>query len=170
MTQVVFQLCSDGSPAIAEAIKADLVELNAGQFSSVDWFEGDNSETVAKRKEAEKLLESVRNHQNELGTQVAAWRKRALEAADWADLNSYRWAGWLRLGDGAPEIINSARLENGQELFVLVPTGAANEATFRSVGIYANGTLENSSAAELFQSGRPVFFKQSKIKTESDKP
>ena len=171
MAQVVLQLCVDGSPALADLVRADWNELTVAKFSGVDWFEGDNPQTIAKRAEAENQLGKMRANFKELSARVAEWKEQASKAADWSELLAYRPAGWIRNSEGTQEVLSISPLENGAELFVLLPTGMANGAEFLFVGTYANGVLTNTQNERLYQSGRPVFIKtQNTAAVESERP
>jgi hypothetical protein len=170
MAQAVLQLSVDGSPALADLVRAEWNELTVAKFNSIDWFEGDNPQTLAKRTEAEGTLKRLRASFKDLPERVKAWRNQAALAADWSQLQGYRWAGWLRNSEGTREVLSISPLENGQELFVLLPTGMANGAEFLPAGVYANGVLNNTQNERLYQSGRPVFIKQSAAQRESEQP
>lgn len=166
MAQAVLQLCVDGSPALADLVRTEWNELTAGKFNSIDWFEGENPQTLAKRAEADETLKRLRSGFKDLPERVTAWRQQAEATADWSQLQGYRWAGWLRNSEGTQEVLSISPPENGQEMYVLLPTGMSNEAEFLLAGVYANGVLTNTQHERLYQSGRPVFIRQSAAQPE----
>lgn len=157
----ILELSAEASPAIGDLTKLALADLKAGAYDEVDWFSGDNPQTLSKRDEAEILMAKLRTSFSELKGGVDHWRQRTSADADWSPLQMFEWVGWTRMADNSIDVQSTSNLNNGIELYVFIPTGAANGADFVIVGTYNNGfVLPHPDAARLCQSGRPVFAKQ----------